>query len=481
MAKRAAARRPLGWGVVSFDPTLRPRDHFTPGRGWMNDPNGLVVHDGEHHLFFQHWPDGIVHGPMSWGHAVSEDLLDWTELPIALAATDAEHVWSGSVVHDADDTSGLGSDGVGPLVALWTSFDPVGGRQAQSLSWSLDRGRTWEAYDANPVLDVGSTAFRDPKVFRHDGAWWMVLVLADDRTVELYRSADLLAWEHVSSFGPQGAVEGAWECPDLVRVPVEGSPTETAWVLLVSVIEGAPAGGSGMQYFVGDLTATGFVATQPARWLDHGADFYAGVTYSGTPGPEPVVQAWMSNWQYAAAVPAVDHRGAMTLPRRLALRRRDDGLVLVQRPVVRPAPTAYELRDHPLEGRLVLPVRARTGRVVLDVDPGGAARVGLHVRVGGEERTTVWVDPTAGTVGLDRRVSGEVDFHPGFAAEHTAPLPAGEGPLRLEVVVDVSSVEVFVGDGEVVLTDQVFPDPGSTGLELFADGGAALFGRVAVE
>lgn len=472
--------RPLGSVLVSFDPSLRPRDHFTPRRGWMNDPNGLVVHEGEHHLFFQHWPDGIVHGPMSWGHAVSADLLDWTELPIALAATDTEHVWSGSIVHDADDTSGLGRDGVATLVALWTSFDPVSGLQRQSLSWSLDRGRTWTPYAANPVLDIGSTAFRDPKVFRHDGAWWMVLVLADDRTVELYRSSDLIGWEHVSSFGPEGAVEGLWECPDLVRVPVEGAPGETAWVLLVSVVDGAPAGGSGMQYFVGELTATGFSAAQPARWLDHGADFYAGVSYSGAPGPEPVVQAWMSNWQYAVAVPAVDFRGAMSLPRRLALRRRDGELALVQRPVVRPAPVAYELVDEPLPGELVLPVEARTCRVVLEVDPGDARRVGLRVRVGGEERTTIWVEPASGTVGLDRRSSGESGFHPGFAAEHTAPLLAREALLRLEVVVDVSSVEVFAGDGEVVLTDQVFPDPASTGLAVYAEDGEAHIRHLAV-
>jgi sucrose-6-phosphate hydrolase SacC (GH32 family) len=104
----------------------------------MNDPNGLVLHDGEYHLFFQHLPDSLVHGPMSWGHAVSNDLVDWTELPVALAATDTEHVWSGSVVHDAADTSGLGVDGAGPLVALWTAFEPVGGMQRQSLSWSVD-------------------------------------------------------------------------------------------------------------------------------------------------------------------------------------------------------------------------------------------------------------------------------------------------------------------------------------------------------
>lgn len=156
-------------------------------------------------------------------------------------------------------------------------------------------------------------------------------------------------------------------------------------------------------------------------------------------------------------MPALDFRGAMCLARRLSLRRRDGELVLVQRPV-----------------------GARTCRVVLEVDPGGAGRVGLHVRVGDGQRTTVWVEPATGTVGLDRRRSGEVDFHPGFAAEHTAPLPAGDGPLRLEVVVDVSSVEVFAGDGEVVLTDQVFPDPASTGLVLHAEDGEAHIRHLAV-
>ena len=135
---------------MTTDRPARPRDHFTPRRGWLNDPNGLVHHDGEWHLFFQHRPDALVHGPMSWGHAVSPDLLDWTELPVALPATDAEHMWSGSVVHDAANTSGLGTEERGPLVALYTSFDPVGLGQAQSLAWSLDDGRTWTPYAAQP-------------------------------------------------------------------------------------------------------------------------------------------------------------------------------------------------------------------------------------------------------------------------------------------------------------------------------------------
>lgn len=462
---------------MSFDASVRPRDHFTPRRGWLNDPNGLVVHDGEHHLFFQHNPGALVHGEISWGHAVSTDLLDWTELPTALVATDSRHAWSGSVVHDAANTSGLGTGATGPLVALYTGFDPATGAQAQCVAHSTDRGRTWTAYAANPVLDVGSTSFRDPKVLRHGDGWAMVLVRADQHVVDLYRSPDLLRWTHHSTFGPEGHVDADWECPDLLRVPVEGT-SESADVLLVSVSDGAPAGGSGMQYFVGVLDDDGFRSTQPARWMDHGADFYAAISYSGDAGPEPVVQGWMSNWRYAEKVPAHDFRGSMTLARRLSLRRRGDDLVLVQRPVVRAGEQAYAATHRGIDGTLALPVAARTFRVVAEIDLGSARRAGLRVRVGPGERTTVWVDRDG--VALDRRASGTVEVHPDLPAVHRAPLPPSEGPVRVEVVVDVASVEVFAADGEVVLTDQVFPDPASTGIEVVAEGGTALFRRLDV-
>lgn len=446
---------------MSHDPTVRPRDHFTPQRGWLNDPNGLIHHEGEFHLFFQHHPHALVHGPVSWGHAVSADLVDWTELPTALPASDTEHVWSGSVVHD---------DRTGRLVAAYTSFDPATGRQAQSLAHSADLGRTWVPYAGNPVLDIGSTSFRDPKVFRHEDGWAMVVVRADDRTVDLYRSPDLVAWTHHSSFGPEGSVEGVWECPDLVTVPVEGS-ADTADVLLVSVSTGAPAGGSGMQYFVGELTDAGFRSTQPARWLDHGADCYAAISYADAPGAAPVVQGWMSNWLYADSTPAADFRGSMTVARRLSLRRQGSDLVLVQRPVVRPGEVRCRLEEVEVAGVQPLPVAARSCRVVADLEAGTAQRFGLHVRVGDGERTTISVDPGARTVSVDRTAAGEAS-HPAFAAVHPAPLPDGDG-VRLEVVVDVASVEVFVGDGEVVLTEQVFPDPASTGLAVFAEAGTA--------
>ena len=465
---------------MSHDPSVRPRDHFTPQRGWLNDPNGLIVHDGEFHLFFQHHPDSVDPGPISWGHAVSPDLVDWTELLVALAGSASEHRWSGSVVHDSTNSSGLGTTDDGPLVALYTRFDPDSGIQSQCLAHSRDRGRTWTDHPDNPVLDIGSTAFRDPKVFRHGGEWLMVVVLAEARTVEIYRSTDLIGWEHASSFGPEGAVDGVWECPDIVSVPVEGT-TGSASVLLLSVQDGAPAGGSGMQYVVGELAGATFTSTQKSRWVDHGADFYAAISYADTPEAEPLVQAWMSNWRYAATIPAADYRGSMSLARRLTLRRRDGQLALVQRPVVRDDQQVHVLEEQTLAGTVVLPVAARTCRIVAELEPGTAQRLGLHLRVGGVERTTVSIDTHHRTVSIDRTSSGAVDFHPDFAAAHTTRLPTQDGPVRLEVVVDVASVEVFVDDGEAVLTDQVFPGPASTGLTVFAEGGEAYVRHLSVQ
>ena len=456
---------------MTFDPSLRPAVHFTGRRNWLNDPNGLIWHDGEYHLFFQHNPDGTVWGNMSWGHAVSPDLRHWTELPIALRYDESEHVFSGCVVFDAENTSRLGSAAQPPLVAVYTSHHPVTGNEAQSLAVSLDRGRTWERYAGNPVLDIASSDFRDPKVFRHDGAWVMAVSLADKRVVRFYRSADLISWDRLSDFGPAGSVDGVWECPDLIRVPVEGSDA-SAWVLLVSVGDGAPAGGSGQQCFVGDFDGTTFSPDGEARWLDHGADFYAAISYAGL--AEPVIHGWMSNWAYANQVPAGEFRGSMTLPRRLSLRRSGADLVLVQCPVdLEPGGPSYLLEGVTLDGRLPLPVAHRCARITADFHAGSATRVGLEVRVGDGERTVITVDRLAGTVSLDRSQSGVSDFHPGFAAVHSAPLGAGD-VVRLEVYVDVSSVEVFTGDGEVVLTDQIFPSADSNGLAVFAEGGSAV-------
>ncbi|MDA2805519.1 glycoside hydrolase family 32 protein [Nocardiopsis suaedae] len=242
----------------------RPRVHYTPAENWMNDPNGLVYHDGEYHLYYQHNPEGNAWGNMSWGHAVSPDLVHWEERPLAIPYTEEEHIFSGGVVVDHDNSSGLGTDGEAPMVAVYTSAyterSEHAGIQAQSLAYSNDGGETWTKYEGNPVLDIGSGEFRDPKVFWYEegGYWVMAVVVADERVVHFYRSDDLLDWTKLSEFGPAHATGGVWEVPDLFELPVDGGAGGSKWVLVVNLNPGAVAGGSGAQYFVGDFDGVEF-------------------------------------------------------------------------------------------------------------------------------------------------------------------------------------------------------------------------------
>ncbi|WP_395244442.1 GH32 C-terminal domain-containing protein [Agromyces sp. MMS24-K17] len=288
----------------------RPYLHFSPERNWMNDPNGMVYVDGTWHLFFQHNPAGTRWGNMSWGHATSTDLVHWEEQPLAIPQTfDAngtaiEDIFSGSVVYDEANTSGLGTAENPPLIAIYTSaytgaHPTHAGTQAQSLAYSLDRGQTWTKYDGNPVYDRNSANFRDPKVFRYtnpatgESYWVMAAVEATSYQVILSRSDDLKAWTQLSTFGPANATGGIWECPDLFPLAVDGDPANTKWVLVVNLNPGAPNGGSGGQYFVGDFDGTTFTSesTVSADQLPEGTVFagfddgtYEGWTVSNEPG-----------------------------------------------------------------------------------------------------------------------------------------------------------------------------------------------------
>jgi fructan beta-fructosidase len=254
-----ASAGPSSTEAPTFAEPYRPQFHFAPEKNWMNDPNGLVYHQGEYHLFYQHNPNGSSWGDMSWGHAVSEDLVHWDELPLAISHDDEEMVFSGSVVVDHQNTTGFGTLANPAMVAVYTSNPKDVADQNQSLAYSLDRGRTWTKYDGNPVLDIDNPEFRDPKVqwYAPTRSWLMTVVKATQGKVAFYSSPDLKTWEHLSDFGPQGAVGGVWECPDLFPLPVDGSK-KRKWVLLVSLNPGHLYGGSGTQYFVGEFDGTTF-------------------------------------------------------------------------------------------------------------------------------------------------------------------------------------------------------------------------------
>jgi sucrose-6-phosphate hydrolase SacC (GH32 family) len=233
---------------ASYDEPYRPQYHFTPPTGWIGDPSGLVYEGGRYHLFY-------------WGHAVSRDLVHWEHWPRALRESDGVGVMSGSVVVDSANTSGFGSAANPPMVAIYSGFHHADRRQTQDIAYSLDGGRTWTKYAGNPVIDIGSTEFRDPQVFWYepDGRWLMVVALAEEMKVRFYASDDLKEWTFLSDFGPAGAVNGVWECPDIFPLPVDGDPDRIKWVLQVDV---QPTGG---QYFVGDFDGTTFRADDHFR------------------------------------------------------------------------------------------------------------------------------------------------------------------------------------------------------------------------
>ncbi len=472
---------------ATYTERYRPQYHFTPAVNWMNDPNGLVYFDGEYHLFYQYNPFGDTWGHMSWGHAVSRDLVHWEELPVALPEEDGVMIFSGSAVVDWHDTSGFGADGRPPLVAVYTGHHTTGERQDQRIAYSTDRGRTWTKYAGNPVLDRGLKDFRDPKVFWYepDEKWVMVVALSTERKVQFYASDDLKAWSHLSDFGPAGAVEGIWECPDLFELRVDGDADHTRWVLQVDLNPGAVAGGSGGQYFIGHFDGEIFttdtpVAGEHARWVDYGADFYAAQSWSDVPEADGkrLWIAWMNDWRYAGEIPTAPWRSAQSLPRRVTLRTLDGVVQLVQRPAH--GPETLRRTQHRLagvdvgEGTSVLQeIEGQALELMAEFEAGEAGVFGLKVRTGHDEETIVGYDVAAEHVFVDRGRSGKVDFHPDFAARHAGPLPAENGRVRLHVFVDWSSVEVFAGNGRTVITDRIFPDPESRGVALFAEGGTA--------
>lgn len=469
-------------------PPPRPLLHFTPERNWTNDPNGLIWLNNEYHLFYQYNPHGDQWGHMSWGHAVSKDLLSWQHLPVAIPEENGIMIFSGTAVFDRANTSGLGTPDNPPLIAVYTGHDEKNHLQHQNLASSTDLGRTWNKFPGNPVLDLHAAEFRDPKVFWHTPTkrWIMVVAMAAERKALFFASSNLKAWTKLSEFGPQGR-EGVpnWECPDLFELPLIGQPSESRWVLTINVGGNGLHGGSGCQYFIGRFDGTTFTSDNPKEqvlWLDHGPDFYAFQTYQDAPDAKRIGLAWMTNTHYAGGQPTSPWRGSMTVPREFTLQSTADGPRISQRPIT--GITAFLESHHSTRTSLkdlaiaagVTPIKA-SGQVALitaEFDPGTAERFGLRVREGEHQYTAVDYDVKRHELAIDRRHAGQSGFNVGFAARHAAAAaPDPDGHIRITIVVDQQSVEAFTAGGLTAITSLVFPDAKSTGMSLFAEGGTA--------
>lgn len=446
--------------IASDKEQFRPDYHFTPAKGWMNDPNGMFYLDGEYHLFYQYYPDSTVWGPMHWGHAVSSDLVTWEELPIALYPDSLGYIFSGSAVYDRENSSGLSSAENPPIVAIFTYHDMAGEKsgktdyQSQGIAFSTDKGRTWKKYEGNPVLpNQGIRDFRDPKVSQialEDGSKLWLMTLAVQDRIQFYQSPDLKNWTAWGEFGQGiGAHGGVWECPDLIPFTTPGG--ELKWVLLVSINPGGPQKGSATQYFIGDFKNGLFIPDDTMiRWLDYGPDNYAGVTWANLPIEEnrTLFIGWMSNWLYAQVVPTQSWRSAMTVPRELSLINIDGVLLLKSSP----SKELESLRGEAFQVKQSsnLPSQAAEIRAELD----GSDAFGLTIS--NELGEKLVISKEFGLVTVDRTMAGRSDFHEDFAAIHSAPMSWKAEELR--IYLDASSVEVFVNGGELAMTSLLFPN-----------------------
>lgn len=446
----------------------RPAIHFTPKANWINDPNGMVYHNGIYHLFFQYHPFSTVWGPMHWGHATSRDMVKWKEEPIAIYPDSLGTIFSGSAVVDKNNTSGFGKNGQAPLVAIFTHHDADGekaGRidfQNQSLAYSNDNGKTWTKYSGNPVVkNPGIKDFRDPKVMWYEPQKKWIMTLATKDIITFYSSPDLKNWTKESEFGAgRGAHGGVWECPDLITLDDNG---KTRWVLIVNLNPGGPNGGSGTQYFVGDFDGKTFTSEQPkTMWLDYGPDNYAGITWSNT-GNRKILMGWMSNWMYAQQVPTKKWRSAMTIARELKIGHVGNDILVTSVPVkelsaIKTKPVVVKNLTLTSKGTNI----NATGKaqipcaINLTMDQAKDFSIVLSNSLGEEVR--IGFDKAGNQYFIDRTKSGKTDFNKEFAAKHFAPRFAAGAKLNMTLVIDVSSVELFADDGLTVMTEIFFPN-----------------------
>ncbi|OZI06396.1 2,6-beta-D-fructofuranosidase [Siphonobacter sp. BAB-5385] len=293
----------------------RPQYHFTSRRGWINDPNGMIFYEGEYHLFYQHNPFEREWENMSWGHAVSKDMVHWEELPTALSPDRMGTMFSGSTVIDYENTAGFNRGNVPAMVAFFTVDSPE--KQVQCMAYSLDKGRTWTKYDQNPLIDSKakweSKDTRDPRVFWYQPGRHWVMVLNERDGHSIYTSKNMKQWTYESH------ITGFWECPDLFELPIDGDPNKTKWVMY----------GASTTYMIGDFDGKKFTPESGKHSYTHGT-IYAAQTFTNMPEKDPrrIQIGWGRVQQ-----PGMPFNGMMLLPTELQLRTTKNGPRLFSVPV----------------------------------------------------------------------------------------------------------------------------------------------------
>lgn len=440
-----------------YDEIHRPQFHFTAKKGWLNDPNGLMFCEGEYHLFLQHNPEGTEWGNMTWAHAVSGDMVHWTQLDHAIYPDNLGTIFSGSGVVDHNNTAGWQSGDEKVMVCIYTSAGTHVQPQVdftQSVAYSNDRGRTWTKYAGNPVLGHVIGSNRDPKVIWHGptGKWVMALYL-DEEEYAIFTSPDLKNWTRTCTL----TIGGCSECPDLFELPVDpplpgGSDaasddeTNTKWVFW---------GGNG-NYLLGSFDGETFTPESGPHQSNWGGNCYAAQTWSDIPSEDGrrLQIAWMSGGKY----PDMPFNQQMSFPVELTLRTTPDGPRLGKMPVREIA--GIRAKTHSWADTAITPgenllseVSGELFDIRAEIEIGDASEVGFTLR--GQK---VQYDVAAATV---------------TCLDKTAPLAPVEGRITLRILLDRTSIEVFGNNGTISMPTCFLPDATDRGIAIYAAGGEA--------
>ncbi len=438
-----------------YDELYRPQFHFTPEKNWHNDPNGLVYYDGEYHLFYQYNPNGNEWGYMHWGHAVSTDLVHWEHLPVAIYpdenSKDKERctAFSGSAIVDKNNLLGKQNGDAKTLVAFYTSQNC-----GQRIAYSTDKGRTWEKYEGNPVITYNDNDdARDPKVFWYEPSGKYVMALyrkteEDDKSrgISFYTSENLIDWEW------QSHIFGFYECPDLVELQVTNRPEEKKWVLF---------DGDG-SYLIGDFNGKEFTPVSAKMKSDFGSNYYATQTWSNIPENDgrTLQMAWMKGGKF----PDMPFNGQMSFPCELSLTKFSFGYKLVRQPISEIAKLHgkhYNWQDENvipgLNKNLVKKVKGDCLHIVGEFDLKTVENFGFMIRHSKK---------SAGTEILYNVKRGTLSV-----LNNAIPIVSVDNKLKLEILIDRASVEIFANDGQTVISNCFVPDEDAEDLVLFNNGG----------
>ncbi|WP_127580345.1 glycoside hydrolase family 32 protein [Paenibacillus koleovorans] len=437
-----------------YSEKYRPQLQFTCKRGWLNDPNGLVYYKGEYHLFYQHNPYGIKWGNMHWGHAVSEDLVHWEELEIALYPDELGTMFSGSAIVDHHNTTGFQTGEESPLVLIYTAAGNEAPRSkgvayTQCLAYSNDRGRTWTKYEHNPVLGniIGNN--RDPKVLWHEPTQkWVMALYLDKNDFALLTSPDLKEWEKTCDIHfPNGR-----ECPELFELPVDNDRNQKKWVFW------EPKG----SYMVGSFDGKTFIQESLVSCNHFGPHYYAAQTWSGIPEEDGrlIQTAWSRTH-----LPGMPFNSFLTFPCTLSLRTTPEGLRLCYYPVKeieKLHAKLYTYENMNLNGEKMLQTNIEAELLDLNAEMEVGSASEIHLLVNGIQIVYKL---------LEKRL---------ICQDVSASFEHKEGKVSFRVLVDRTAITIFGNGGELYMPVGIMPNQNTRSVDVFVRGGSARLVSMAI-